>query len=276
MVKIIADSSADIRAVEGVCFQSVPMTIRAGGRDFVDNEQLDTAAMLDFLASHNGPSGTACPGPENWMSAFEGADEIFVVCITGSLSGTWSSAMAARELYLQAHPDVKIHVFDSLSTGPEMLLLIEKLASLIREGKSFDEICAAGEEYLSSTHLLFILRSVHNLAQNGRVSKLVAGAIGILGIQILAVASEQGTIEPIEKCRGDKKARSALVQEMYERGYRGGKVRISHAQNSEAAIAIERALRERFPLADIKTRLCGGLCSHYAERGGVIVGFETE
>ena len=276
MVKIIADSSADIKAVEGVCFQSVPMTIRAGGRDFVDNEQLDTAAMLDFLASHNGPSGTACPGPENWMSAFEGADEIFVVCITGSLSGTWSSAMAARELYLQAHPDVKIHVFDSLSTGPEMLLLIEKLASLIRAGKSFDEICAAGEEYLSSTHLLFILRSVHNLAQNGRVSKLVAGAIGILGIQILAVASEQGTIEPIEKCRGDKKARSALVQEMYERGYRGGKVRISHAQNSEAAIAIERALRERFPLADIKTRLCGGLCSYYAERGGVIVGFETE
>ena len=275
MVKIIADSSADIRAVEGVCFQSVPMTIRAGGRDFVDNEQLDTAAMLDFLASHNGPSGTACPGPENWMSAFEGADEIFVVCITGSLSGTWSSAMAARELYLQAHPDVKIHVFDSLSTGPEMLLLIEKLASLIREGKSFDEICAAGEEYLSSTHLLFILRSVHNLAQNGRVSKLVAGAIGILGIQILAVASEQGTIEPIEKCRGDKKARSAMVQAMYERGYRGGKVRISHAQNSEAAIAIERALRERFPLADIKTRLCGGLCSYYAERGGVIVGFET-
>ena len=276
MVKIIADSSADIKAVEGVCFQSVPMTIRAGGRDFVDNEQLDTAAMLDFLASHNGPSGTACPGPENWMSAFEGADEIFVVCITGSLSGTWSSAMAARELYLQAHPDVKIHVFDSLSTGPEMLLLIERLAFLIREGKSFDEICAAGEEYLSSTHLLFILRSVHNLAQNGRVSKLVAGAIGILGIQILAVASEQGTIEPVEKCRGDKKARSALVQEMYERGYRGGKVRISHAQNSEAAIAIERALRERFPLADIKTRLCGGLCSYYAERGGVIVGFETE
>ena len=276
MVKIIADSSADIKAVEGVCFQSVPMTIRAGGRDFVDNEQLDTAAMLDFLASHNGPSGTACPSPENWMSAFEGADEIFVVCITGSLSGTWSSAMAARELYLQAHPDVKIHVFDSLSTGPEMLLLIERLAFLIREGKSFDEICAAGEEYLASTHLLFILRSVHNLAQNGRVSKLVAGAIGILGIQILAVASEQGTIEPIEKCRGDKKARSALVQEMYERGYRGGKVRISHAQNSEAAIAIERALREHFPLADIKTRLCGGLCSYYAERGGVIVGFETE
>ena len=275
MVKIIADSSADIKAVEGVCFQSVPMTIRAGERDFVDNEQLDNAAMLDFLASHNGPSGTACPGPESWMSAFEGADEIYVVCITGSLSGTWSSAMAARELYLQAHPGVKIRVFDSLSTGPEMLLLIEKLASLIREGKSFDEICAAGDAYLASTHLLFCLRSVHNLAQNGRVSKLVAGAIGILGIQILAVASEQGTIEPVEKCRGDKKARNALVDEMYRFGYRGGKVRIHHAENPETAGALAAALRDRFPWTEIEIRPCTGLCSYYAERGGVIVGFET-
>ena len=276
MMKIIADSSANISALEGVCFQSIPMTIRAGEREFVDDGTLDTAKMLDYLASYNGKSGTACPGLDAWLQAFSGADEIFVVTITGALSGTCASAVAARDLYLQSHPEAKIHVFDSLSTGPEMLLLIEKLASLVREGKSFDEICAAGDAYLASTHLLFCLRSVHNLAQNGRVSKLVAGAIGILGIQILAVASEQGTIEPVEKCRGDKKARSALVQAMYERGYRGGKVRISHAQNSEAAIAIERALRERFPLADIKTRLCGGLCSYYAERGGVIVGFETE
>ena len=275
MMKIIADSSADIKAVDGVCFQSVPMTIRAGEREFVDDEQLNTCAMLDCLAAHTGASGTACPCIERWMNAFSGADEIFVVCITSSLSGTWSSAMAARELYLQSHPDTKIHVFDTLSTGPEMLLLIETLAGLIRDGKSFEEICAAGQEYLSSTHLLFSLRSIRNLAQNGRVSKLAASAIGILGIQILAAASEQGTIEPVDKCRGDKKTRSAMVQKMYDLGYRGGKVRISHAENPEAAVAIERALRERYPLADIRTRPCGGLCSYYAERGGVIVGFET-
>ena len=275
MMKIIADSSADVKAVEGVCFESVPMTIRAGEREFVDDEQLNTGAMLDHLAAHTGPSGTACPSIERWMSAFAGADEIFVVCITSNLSGTWSSAMAARELYLQSHPGMKIHVVDTRSTGPEMLLLIETLADLIRAGRSFDEICKAGQEYLSTTHLLFSLRSIRNLAQNGRVSKLAASAIGILGIQILAAASGQGTIEPVDKCRGDKKTRSAMVQKMYDYGYHGGKVRISHAENPEAAVAIERALRERYPLADIKTRLCGGLCSYYAERGGVIVAFET-
>ena len=198
MMKIIADSSANISALEGVCFQSIPMTIRAGEREFVDDGTLDTAKMLDYLASYNGKSGTACPGLDAWLQAFSGADEIFVVTITGALSGTCASAVAARDLYLQSHPEAKIHVFDSLSTGPEMLLLIEKLADLIREGKSFDEICKAGQDYLASTHLLFILRSIHNLAQNGRVSKLAAGAVGILGIQILAKASEQGTIEPVE------------------------------------------------------------------------------
>lgn len=167
MMKIIADSSANISALEGVCFQSIPMTIRAGEREFVDDGTLDTAKMLDYLASYNGKSGTACPGLDAWLQAFSGADEIFVVTITGALSGTCASAVAARDLYLQSHPEAKIHVFDSLSTGPEMLLLIEKLADLIREGKSFDEICKAGQDYLASTHLLFILRSIHNLAQNG-------------------------------------------------------------------------------------------------------------
>ena len=115
MMKIIADSSANISALEGVCFQSIPMTIRAGEREFVDDGTLDTAKMLDYLASYNGKSGTACPGLDAWLQAFSGADEIFVVTITGALSGTCASAVAARDLYLQSHPEARIHVFDSLA-----------------------------------------------------------------------------------------------------------------------------------------------------------------
>ena len=61
MMKIISDSSANISALEGVCFQSIPMTIRAGEREFMGDGTLDTAKMLDYLASYNGKSGTACP-----------------------------------------------------------------------------------------------------------------------------------------------------------------------------------------------------------------------
>ena len=275
MMKLIADSSANLTMLEGVTYQSVPMTIRAGERDFVDDETLDTHELLDYLAAYNGKSGTACPSLDGWLKAFEGADEIFVITITSSLSGTCASAMAARDVYLQSHPEVKIHIFDTLSTGPEMQLLAEKLAELHAKGLPFDVVCEKAQEYLATTHLFFSLKSLHNLAQNGRVSKIAAGAIGILGIQILAKASEQGTIEPVEKCRGDKKARNALVDEMYRFGYRGGKVRIHHAENPETAGALAAALRDRFPWTEIEIRPCTGLCSYYAERGGVIVGFET-
>ena len=274
-MKIIADSSANIPALAGASYQSVPMTIRAGERDFVDDETLDPHELLDYLASYSGKSGTACPSLDCWLRAFEGADEIFVLTITSRLSGTCASAMAARDVYLQSHPDTKIHVFDTLSTGPEMQLLAERIAALYAMGLSFDVICEKAREYLATTHLLFRLKSLHNLAQNGRVSKLTAGAVGILGIQILSTASSEGTIQPVEKCRGEKKTREAMVQHILDTGYRGGKVRIHHAENPDAAGALAASLRERFPEADIEILPCAGLCSYYAERGGVIVGFET-
>lgn len=274
MMKLIADSSANLTMLEGVTYQSVPMTIRAGERDFVDDETLDTHELLDYLAAHNGKSGTACPSLDGWLKAFEGADEIFVITITSSLSGTCASAMAARDVYLQSHPEVKIHIFDTLSTGPEMQLLAEKLAELHAKGLPFDVICEKAQEYLATTHLFFSLKSLHNLAQNGRVSKIAAGAIGILGIQILATASLEGTIQPVEKCRGEKKTCAAMVQKLLEAGYHGGKVRIHHAENPEAAGALAASLRGHFPEADIEIHPCRGLCSYYAERGGVIVGFE--
>ena len=277
MIKLIADSSADLFAPKaGACFESVPMTIHAGERSFTDDTALNVNEMLDYLAAYKGKSGTACPGPERWMRAFEGADEIFVVTITSALSGTYGSAMAARELYLQEHPCVKLHVFDSLTTGPEMRLLLEKLAELAAQGKSFEEIRSAGEAYLASTHLAFCLRSLHNLAQNGRISPLAAGAVGLLGIRVLAVASAGGTIEPVEKCRGDRRAQSAMIERMIATGYRGGKVRISHVEDPAAALRLELALHERFPQADVAFYPCLGLCSYYAERGGVLVGYETE
>ena len=80
--------------------------------------------MLDYLAEYKGRSYTACPSVDGWLEAFKGADEIYVVTITSSLSGAYNAAMAARELYLQAHEEAKVAVFDSLSTGPEMLLIL--------------------------------------------------------------------------------------------------------------------------------------------------------
>ncbi len=275
MIKLIADSSADVTAIKGVPFASVPLTIRTDEREFTDEHDLDIGEMLDYMQAYQGRSGTACPSPERWMNAYAGADEILVVSLTSGLSGTYTSAMSAAEMHLSMHPEKRIHVFDTLSAGPEMRLLLERLAELIRQGRRFDELVREGTEYLKRTRLMCCLQSLHNFAQNGRVSKVAAKAVGLLGIRILAGASEEGTLELIEKCRGEKKALAVLLEKMHDAGYRGGKLRLAHAQGEQTAQALSDLVLARFPNADVKIYPCRGLCAYYAERGGVLAGFET-
>lgn len=274
MTKFIADSCGDMIEIEGVEFTSVPLVISTDERDYVDDARLDMGKMLDELAVYKGKSCTACPSVESWLQAFEGADEIYVVTMTSTLSGTYNSALVAKKMYEQSHPEVKIHVFDTLSAGPENRLLVEKLISLEKEGKTFDEIVEYGENYLKGTRLFFALKSLHNLVQNGRVSKVVAAAAGALGISVFGTASTEGTLEPCAKYRGDKKVAAGFVDAMEKAGFRKGKVRISHVENADLAEKVEDAVKERFPEAEILIYPARGLCSYYAERGGILVGVE--
>ena len=82
---------------------------------------------------------------------------IFLVTITGTLSGSHNSAQLAKNIYLEDHPDTKIHVIDSLSAGGEVDLLVEKLNDLIDQGLSFEEVVEAITAYQEKTKLLFVL-----------------------------------------------------------------------------------------------------------------------
>lgn len=274
MTRFITDSCSDMIQTEGGNFVSVPLVISTDEKEYVDDEYLDIHEMLDDLSVYKGKSGTACPSVESWLHAFEGADTIFVATMTSTLSGTYNSALVAKKIYEHSHPEAKIHVFDTLSAGPELRLLMEKLFSFERAGKTFEEIVRCGEKYLQTTRLFFALKSLHNLAQNGRVNKVIAAAAGALGISVLGTASAEGTLESSAKCRGDKKVIAGMLEEITKAGFQNGKVRISHVENPELAEKLRIALMERFPEAEILIYKARGLCSYYAERGGILVGVE--
>ena len=272
--RIVSDSSSNLLSMDcGVDYTTVPLKILIGSETYVDDKELDVENLVNEIEKSES-SSTSCPNTQEWLDAFEGADAIFAVTISGSLSGSYNSAMLAQEQFLQEHPDAKVYVVDSLSTGGHMQLLIEKLASCIQEGMEFDEIVKEIQRYQSQTKILFMLESLQNLAKNGRVSHTVANIAGFLGIRFIGKASEQGTIQQAQVAKGAKRAISALENLMLKMGYEGGKVRISHCINLEAAKNLKDKLLEKFPLADIIIDTCGGLCSYYAERGGMIIGFE--
>ena len=273
-VKIVADSSADIRELEGIDFSSAPLKIITSEHEYVDDDTLDVALMVEQLAQYKGRSSSSCPNPGDWLAAFEDYDEVYCVTITSGLSGSYNSACAAKKIYESEHPDRHVYVVDSLSTGPEMVLLCEKIVELKNDGVEFDGVCEAIREYAQHTGLLFMLASMNNLANNGRVSPIVAKMAGLLGIRAIGKASDKGELEPLHKVRGEKKALETIMSELEAHGYNGGKLGIAHCLNLPAAEQLAALVREKYPDAEISIRLCGGLCSFYAERSGLLVGYE--
>ena len=201
--------------------------------------------------------------------------DVIAFTITSSLSGSYNAACAAGKNCTERNPARRIHVVDTLSAGPEITLLLEKALSEQSSGAGFDEVCENLKAYQRRTHLLFALESMHNLAQNGRISRLTATMAGVLGIRAVGEASAEGTLEMLGKCRGGRKTQHFMLCEMERLGYGGGSVRIGHCQNEVLAQELCSELLHLFPQADIKSYPLRGLCSYYAERGGVIVGFET-
>ena len=272
-IQLVLDSSADLTALEGIPFAYAPLKVCTAEREFIDDDNVNTADMVEYLAQYKGRSSTSCPNAEDWLTAFGEASEILCITITGGLSGSYNTACTAKEIYESEHPDRRVVVIDSKTAGPEITLMAEKARDLAVRGKSLDEIAADLKSY--KTELLFMLESLRNFANNGRVSKAAAMTAGVLGIRAIGRASDEGTLEMLSKARGAARALETVLGHLKEYGYKGGKVLIHHCENLPAAEAFRKKLLEINPLAKIKIDTTGGLCSYYAEDGGMLVGFET-
>lgn len=275
-VKIVADSSANLMELKTVAFDAAPLKIITAEREFVDDRNLDLDEMIGFFKSYKGRSQSSCPNPEDWLTTFGDAEDVFCVAITSGLSGSYNAACIAKEMYETEHPGRRVFVIDSLSAGPELTLIVEKLEEMIAEGKSYEEICSYIPEYQKKTGLLFMLESLNNFAANGRVSPAVAKIAGVLGIRIVGKASDVGTLEPTDKCRGEEKSLKTILKHLKESGLKTGKVILAHCLNEPAANALKNMIETDLPGVAVKIGINLGLCSFYAEKGGLLVGFEKQ
>lgn len=272
---IVLDSSADTAAEKALPRTLVPLKIITSNKEYVDNAALNVGEMIADLRAYSGKSSTSCPNPQEFLAAFGEAKHVFCITITGGLSGSHNAALTAAHEYTEKHPERRVCVFDSLSTGPELLIVADVMEKAVLDGKSFDEASEIVDSYRGhkKTGLIFMLESLQNLANNGRVSPIAAKAVSALGIRIVGKASDEGTLQQLEKCLGGKKALKAIVANMKAEGYAGGEVKIAHCNNEAAAKALVTLLHAEFPEAETEIHPCGGLCSFYAEEGGLLVGF---
>ena len=273
-IKIVSDSSSDLLMLDSVEFASSPMKIITAKGEFVDNENLNVEEMANFFNEYKERSQTSCPNPADWLDAFGDADDIICVTITSALSGSYNSACTAKELYETENEGKRVFVLDTLSAGPEITLIVRKLEGLVKSGIAYEKICEKIQEYTKRTGLVFMLKSLKNFAANGRVSPLVAKLVGFAGICVVCKASDEGKLEPTHKCRGENRSLETLINDLKELGLKTGKVSIGHCQNEGAATKLKQMIESTFEKVQVEIHKLRGLCSFYAEKGGLLVGFE--
>lgn len=276
---IVTDSSSDMACMKQelngeVGFDTVPLKLLIGEDEFVDDDKLDVDVMMKALAAYPGKSGSAAPSPGEWKEAFEKADFAVAVTISSNLSGSYASAQAGIQMLKEEYPDKNVVLVDSRSTGPAMMMLAMKAYEYAKQGVDFDDMQSKMDAYFNEIRTLFVLENMDNLVKNGRVSKLAGGMASLLGIKVMGEATPEGTLGVLKKARGKIQSHDNMLQAMFERGYKGGLVKIGHCHNEEKAQYVKDKIKEKFANAKIDMYKLRGLDSFYAEEGGIIMGYE--
>ena len=277
---IVCDSSCDLKGAvlqpDRLRLEVIPMRISVGGKDWMDDETLSAPSLLDAMKEKKTASSTACPSPAAFAKAFEEADCSLCFTISGSLSGTYNSAVLARDMVLEEHPEKKICVIDSKSTAGVMVLLTQKAQELIEhsDDPDFEEICNSLRIYQASLRTLFTLECYDNLIKNGRMRPLVGSLLHTLGIRIIAEGTPAGTIHVSGKTRGEVKTYQEIVSQMRSsKDCTGAQVVLSHCENLAGAIRLKEMILKELPVKDVTIYSCHGLTTFYAMRGGLILGY---
>lgn len=274
--KIIIDSCGEL--TEGMkasgCFQSAPLTLMVDDYVIIDDETFDQADFLKKVAESPNCPKSSCPSPESYRAAYDcGADHVYAVTLSANLSGSYNSAVLGKNIYLEEHPDAKVHVFNSKSASIGETLIGLKIQECEEKGMPFEEIVETVEHYIASQNTWFVLENLETLRKNGRLSKVKAFVATALRIKPVMGSTPEGEIVQLDQARGMNKALLKMVDSIVEKAEQTESkiLAISHCNSPEKARMVRDALMERLSFKDAIVLDTAGVSSMYANDGGIIV-----
>ena len=270
---IISDSCIDyhdeIMQEEAVC--RIPFKIMVEDEEIVD-ERLDTMTLIAKMKATKKKISTACPSPADFLKACKEKTENYIITISSKLSGSWGSAMIAKQVAEEENK--KVHIIDSKSAAPAQCLIALKLRELIADKLPTEKIVEKANEYVNKIKTFFILESLDNLAKNGRISNRQALVGKLLHVTPI-MCSKDGEIDLKEKVFGRKQAFNRLVEIIGENmaGAKDVVLGITHSNAYNKAVDLKETLMSKFSFKEIHIFRASGLSTAYADDGGIIVAF---
>lgn len=273
---IIGDSCMDMpeELKRDSHFQTIPLTLQVDEQHFVDDENFDQAAFIKAVAASPNCPKSACPSPGAFLEAYEKADAemIFVVTLSQHLSGTYNSAVMAKNMFEQKEDGKKIAVIgsDSASCGETLIAL--EIQRLAEQGLDFVEIEQGARSFLKEMKTYFVLESLEALRKNGRLTGLQAFFASALNIKPV-MGADSGTIIKLNQARGIKKALDKMIEIFVSEVKNSHEkvVGIAHCNCPERAEYVKMMLEKKMDFRKVCIMDTAGVSTLYASDGGIIV-----
>ena len=275
--KIIVDSCTDLtdemRQDERI--KAVPLSIEIGDKTIVDDETFDQKDFLKLVKEGDSTAKTACPSPDAYMQEMKGDEEVFVVTLSGNLSGSYNSAETAKDLYIEEYGNKNIEVINSCSASVGQTLIANKLMELTSQGLNFEEISDKINKFRDEMKTKFVLYDLSTLAKNGRLTKVQSVLVSVLNIKPIMGGTDDGHIEKLGQERGFQKALRSLVK-LIEDDVINAKDKIlgiAHCNNYEKAIELKNMILDKVNFKDYIIVETAGISTTYANNGGIVVAY---
>jgi len=253
MIKIVTDSTAYLPAstIQEHDIRVVPLCVHFGEQAFKEGVELSNEEFYARLKEAPELPTTSQPSPGEFREVFQelvdDGHEIVTLTISSKLSGTWNSAMTAKEDL----PEAKITIIDSLSTSVGLQMMVETAVEAARAGASRQEIVAQIEAIKEKLQIFFVVDTLEYLAKGGRIGNAKAFLGTILKVKPILILQD-GAIEPLEQVRSKRKAQSRMLDLVVEHvGSNGGqaKTAITNALVPDEALALSKELQDRLGCA---------------------------
>jgi DegV family protein with EDD domain len=254
MIKIVTDSTAYLpeAVVREHDIRVVPLYVHFGTEAFKEGVELSHEQFYDRLAKAPELPTTSQPTPREFFEVFkeltDAGHEIIALTISSKLSGTWESAIAAKEEL----PEANIHVVDSLSTSVGLHLMVQVAIEGAAAGVTAEEIVAQIEEIKPKLRFMFVVDTLEYLAKGGRIGNARAFLGTLLKVKPILFLQD-GAIEPLEQVRSKRKAQARMLELVEE--YLGddgarAKVAIASALVPDEVELLRKKIEERLDCAE--------------------------
>ncbi len=196
----------------------VNMPYALNGKEYFDDlgQTIDPNTYYDHMRQGASPV-TSALNEADYLEYFDPIlkeSDLLFIAFSSKLSSTIVAARSAREKLLKKYPERKFFLIDTLSISTAQALLVLKAKKMADAGAPIEEVADWVEKNKLRAQAFFTVEDLKYLKRGGRVSPAAAAFGTMLDIKPVLCESKEGTLIPVEKVRGRKKAISALVDHL--------------------------------------------------------------